>query len=514
MSSLEQVEGTSLDLQERLCREYAQREGIAIHAVFVERGESAKTVDRTEFIKAIAFCATKRNAIDYFIVYKIDRFSRNQTDYAITKQRLKKYGTEIRSVSEKIDDSPSGKLMEIMLSGFAEFDNNIRTERSVNGMRERLKKGVWVWRAPLGYRRITRGDNLSPDPDYIPYIKTIFEEYAKGIHTYKSLAHVINERGFSTRNGTLATPQLMQIVLRNPLYCGIIRVWDIETNGDFEPIIDAQLFSKCQVSGKHYGAHPRLAKNPDFPLRRLIVCAHCHQPFTGSYCRSRNGKRHPYYHHSHQDCEYAKFHPKETLENTFADYLRQLSPSQEFEAMFRDVILDVWKEDGTKIKGTNDQVTKEINELERRKARVYELFESGTYTKEEFIAQRDSVTKKITQKQAQMSDTLMTERELKDAIDFYFDFIRNTGQKWADLADLPEERLRLQKLIFEEHVPFSENGFGTTKLSPIFELFQSFPDDKSNLVPNVIRDWNQIYESLKSFSELLSEKRHDLYLVS
>jgi DNA invertase Pin-like site-specific DNA recombinase len=35
-------------------------------------------------------------------------------------------------------------MMESMLAAFAEFDNNVRTERSINGMRERLKQGVWV----------------------------------------------------------------------------------------------------------------------------------------------------------------------------------------------------------------------------------------------------------------------------------------------------------------------------------------------------------------------------------
>src|SRR5690606_9280205 len=112
VSSHEQIDGTSLESQERLCHEYAKREGITVLQTFIEKGESAKTADRTEFMKAISFCSEKKNKIDHFIVYKIDRFSRNQTDYAIVKQKLKKYGTEIRSVSEKIDDTPSGKLME------------------------------------------------------------------------------------------------------------------------------------------------------------------------------------------------------------------------------------------------------------------------------------------------------------------------------------------------------------------------------------------------------------------
>ena len=63
VSSPEQVEGTSLESQERMCREYAKREGISALEVFIDRGESAKTADRTEFIKAISFCSQKKNEV-------------------------------------------------------------------------------------------------------------------------------------------------------------------------------------------------------------------------------------------------------------------------------------------------------------------------------------------------------------------------------------------------------------------------------------------------------------------
>lgn len=81
VSSLDQVDGTSLESQERICREYAEREGIEVVEVFVDRGESAKTADRPQFLKAISFCGQKKNRIDFFVVYKLDRFSRSQTGY-------------------------------------------------------------------------------------------------------------------------------------------------------------------------------------------------------------------------------------------------------------------------------------------------------------------------------------------------------------------------------------------------------------------------------------------------
>src|ERR1700730_8160675 len=99
VSSSEQVGNTSLESQERNCREYAEREDIEIITnPFIEKGESAKTANRTEFIKAINFCSSKKHKVNYFIVYKIDRFSRNQYDHAMTQMTLKKAGVALRSV--------------------------------------------------------------------------------------------------------------------------------------------------------------------------------------------------------------------------------------------------------------------------------------------------------------------------------------------------------------------------------------------------------------------------------
>ena len=81
VSSIEQVDGTSLESQERVCKEYAERLGIEVLEVFVDKGESAKTADRPQFLKAISMCSQKKHKVDSFIVYKLDRFARNQSDH-------------------------------------------------------------------------------------------------------------------------------------------------------------------------------------------------------------------------------------------------------------------------------------------------------------------------------------------------------------------------------------------------------------------------------------------------
>jgi site-specific DNA recombinase len=131
VSTKEQVEeGNSLSTQEKICREYSLKHGYDIAEVFVEQGESAKTQNRPELRRMMAYCASKKNNISVAIAYKIDRISRNTDDYSQIRIVLKKYGVEIKSTSENFENNPAGRFMENMLANVAQFDNDVRTERS------------------------------------------------------------------------------------------------------------------------------------------------------------------------------------------------------------------------------------------------------------------------------------------------------------------------------------------------------------------------------------------------
>ncbi|HEX8607221.1 MAG TPA: recombinase family protein, partial [Pedobacter sp.] len=346
MSSVEQVGGTSLDMQKRECTSYAEREDIEILGYYIEEGESAKTANRTEFQKALAYCSDKNNRVDFFIVHKVDRFARSQEDHVVTRAFLKKNGVALRSVTEHIDETHLGKLMEGVLSSVAEFDNSVRAARSKSGMIERVKQGVWIWPAPLGYTRLIRGGNLTVDDEVAPYIRLAFEEWAKGTHSFKSLAKFLGERGMRTRTGKMPFAQLLEKILRNPVYVGIIRpqTWGFEVKGNFPPLIDEDLFTKCQSEARTSGkSAPRIKESPYFSLRQFVICPECKTPLTASFSTGRHGGKYAYYHHQKKGCPAASYIPAETFEQNFMEFLQDVSPKLRSEKMFREVVLDVWK---------------------------------------------------------------------------------------------------------------------------------------------------------------------------
>src|SRR5689334_16563875 len=79
VSGAEQVNGTSLESQLVDCREYATRKGWAIQREFVEKGESAKFVDRTELLGMMDYCKNRKNHVQVVLFWKLDRFTRNTT---------------------------------------------------------------------------------------------------------------------------------------------------------------------------------------------------------------------------------------------------------------------------------------------------------------------------------------------------------------------------------------------------------------------------------------------------
>lgn len=140
VSSKEQVEGTSLESQAAACAEYARSKNIKIVKKFIEQGESAKFADRTQLLALIDFCKENKGRLQALLVWKIDRFARNASDHFNIKAVLLKYGVRVVSVTEPIDENPEGKLLETILAGFAQFDNDIRAMRTVQGMRRKLSE--------------------------------------------------------------------------------------------------------------------------------------------------------------------------------------------------------------------------------------------------------------------------------------------------------------------------------------------------------------------------------------
>ena len=168
--------------------------------------------------------------------------------------------------------------MEGVLAAFAQFDNDVRSDRTRAGMQTALDQGRWTFVPPLGYLGGPRwsGKSLMPDPERAPLVRRAFEEFATGRFTKEEVLGVVSGLGLRTRRGSKLTPQSFGRMLTNRLYVGLINVPDfgVSRAGDFEPLVTEATFYRVQsiVQGRVQVSGPRQRSRPDFPPKGLVRC--------------------------------------------------------------------------------------------------------------------------------------------------------------------------------------------------------------------------------------------------
>lgn len=300
VSTKEQTENLSLPTQIRACEEYCRREGYEVLERFREEGESAKTTDRTELQKLLQYCRTHKGRVHFVVVYNLTRFAREKYDHFALRAFLKSLGISLRSATEPIDDTSTGKLMEGVLAAFAQFDNDVRSERTRAGMRAALEQGRWTFVPPLGYLNAPKwtGKSLVPDPDRGVLVTKAFEEFATERFTKEEVLDTVTRLGLRTRSGLVLNPQSFGRMLTNRLYAGFIDLpeFGVSRRGDFDPLVSEETFRRVQaiLQGRLQATGPHKRSRPDFPLKGLVRCAACARPLTASWSKGRNG-RYAYY---------------------------------------------------------------------------------------------------------------------------------------------------------------------------------------------------------------------------
>ena len=182
VSTKEQTENLSLPTQLRACEEYCRRQGYEVLERFHEEGESAKSTDRSQLQNLLTYCRLNKGRVHFVVVFNLTRFARDKYDHFALRSHLQSLGISLRSATEPIDDTSTGKLMEGVLAAFAQFDNDVRSDRTRAGMKAALELGRWVFLAPIGYLNAPRsiGKSLVHDPERAPFVRRAFEDYATG----------------------------------------------------------------------------------------------------------------------------------------------------------------------------------------------------------------------------------------------------------------------------------------------------------------------------------------------
>lgn len=465
VSTKEQVdEGNSLVSQEKICREYALKQGYEIVETFIEQGESAKTTQRTELQKLLNFCAIKKNNISVVIAYKIDRISRNTDDYSQIRILLKRYGVEIKSTTEYFENTPAGRFMENIIANVAQFDNDVRTERSIGGMKEACKEGRYVWNAPPGYSNIKINGKCTIAPNsQASLVEEAFKLMASGVYSIEKTRQIMNNAGLTTGKGKPINKAGFTILLKNILYTGIFKKFGEVYSGTFKPIISKELFELVQKTLQNKRKlHRRYEKeNPDFPLRRFVRNNEGRY-LTGAWSKGKT-KKYPYYWFVGQKQVWRK----EDLETKFVDLLNRYNLDSNKYPLFRDWLYKHWLKKVHQGEKELLIIDQQLTEIANDEAALIKKNIENVISNEQLKRQLNDIEEKrlgLERKKFQIPMLQINKQELFVKVKPY---LINQGKAWQKAPK--DLKLKLQEFNFPLGLILENNEFRTPKICSIFK---------------------------------------------
>lgn len=335
-------DGLSIPAQQDICERKARELGVTITDWYIDRGESARTANRTELQRMLARLHT--DPVDYVIIPKVDRFARNRVDDALMALEIKKTGAKLISATENIDETPSGQLLHGIMASIAEFySRNLATE-VLKGTVQKARNGGTPTMVPLGYlnvRQTIDGRDVATvivDEERAPLIVYAFEAYATGTYTLVTLLEELTDKGLTMRP-TASKParpltrSRLHTILTNPYYTGIVTYRGVQYPGRHTPLVSAELFEQVQAVLRSHANGEKQRVHQHY-LKSSLYCARCgsrlcvmqaKRRYLYFFCLGRqygNGCRLPYL-------------PADEVEEAVASYYRRVQLAPKIMETFR-----------------------------------------------------------------------------------------------------------------------------------------------------------------------------------
>lgn len=194
------------------------------HKVYKDKGFSGKNTDRPQFIQMMK--DIENGEISRVIIYKLDRISRSNLDFANMMAIFEKCGVSIISCHDPIDTStPTGRAMLTVTMTFAQLERETIQQRITDNYYARAEKGFYIGGpAPFGYDKIEtthqgkKTKMLVENPEQSAIIRQMFDKYNNG-DSLITIARHFNDNNYPTAQGAPWSQNYVARILRNPVYC-------------------------------------------------------------------------------------------------------------------------------------------------------------------------------------------------------------------------------------------------------------------------------------------------------
>ena len=434
-------EGFSLPAQREANKRKAQSMGALVVKEFADRGESARSANRPELQKMLAYLK-EDGGIDYVIVHKLDRLARNRADDVEINRAFEEAGVRLVSTSENIDQTPGGMLLHGIMSSIAEFYSRNLANEVIKGMGEKARNGGTLGKAPLGYVNVRGRDEhgreirtVELDQQRAPLLRLAFSEYATGNWTVSQLAKHLAGLGLDvpatpTRPARPITKGRLHTLLRHPYYKGVVQFQGVEYAGKHEPLVDEETWQAVQaVLGSHRSGERERMHNHF--LKSTVVCGQCGSRLLVQNTKNGKGVLYPYFICARRqrlhDCSF-KAVLIEVVEAQMQEVYRQLYVSEaDRQEIERYLLAELARIEGEKDRNVRSLTVRRTN-LEDERRRLLQAHYGGAVPLELLKEEQERVGRELAGIQRQLdayqADAKLVRAHVEQALDLLEDCYR------------------------------------------------------------------------------------------
>lgn len=275
----QEEEGYSVDAQTEYLEKYCSGHGLTVVKRFKIAETASKPERRKEFQQLLDYL--KKHKIEHLVVEKVDRLTRNSKSAIVIDDWLDEDPSRMLHlpknglVLHKNSTSQDRFMWDIYVAVAKQYANNLREEVK-KGVLEKLRQGWYPGtRPPIGYKHTGDKGHKTQivDSETAPLAKAAFELYDTGNYSIKTLALELKNQGLTNSTGKPLSKSYVHQMLRDKFYIGIMTWLGQEYRGNYEPLIDEDLWERVQARLSS-GTTPRVEKHMTL-LKGKVRCSEC-----------------------------------------------------------------------------------------------------------------------------------------------------------------------------------------------------------------------------------------------
>lgn len=424
-SSDQQRDGFSIEAQLSSIKEYCAREGIELVDQYVDEARSGTNAERENFQRMIANATS--GSFDLVIVHKLDRFSRDRYDFAVYRKLLKDSGVALRSVIERIDDSPESIILEGMLESMAEYYSKNLSRETMKGLRARARQGLACSNRPLGYD-IVDGRFVLNEADAL-IVREIFSRVITS-ESLASIARDLTERGIRGSRGSAFSYSSLQRIIRNTIYYGdYTYAGEVVSSAAAVPILDIETWTAANAQlDSHKNRAYRRVRVEEYLLTGILYCGVCGGHFSG-HCS--HGKAKVYHRYRCTNTAKGKCSASVVDKAKLEAFVLAAIESDLYGARFVSSMTDQLKKRLAKRSRADNlsNIKRELSALKIKHERLLDLYLEASLAKDQFVIRASAINERIRALESQLkaasaSKAFITEEVMRAALMYYFETVK------------------------------------------------------------------------------------------